>query len=48
MNERFFDGRKLEAGFFDGKSDFRVKETDEQRKKREESWAKYLENQPED
>eukprot|EP00188_Purpureofilum_apyrenoidigerum_P000993 Plantae.Rhodophyta-Purpureofilum_apyrenoidigerum.ctg15059.p1 GENE.Plantae.Rhodophyta-Purpureofilum_apyrenoidigerum.ctg15059~~Plantae.Rhodophyta-Purpureofilum_apyrenoidigerum.ctg15059.p1 ORF type:complete len:442 (+),score=123.00 Plantae.Rhodophyta-Purpureofilum_apyrenoidigerum.ctg15059:65-1390(+) len=43
MNGRFFDGRKLEADFYDGKSDYRVKETEEERQRRLKEWDKWLE-----
>jgi len=44
MNGRFFDGRKLEADFYDGKSDYRVQESEEERQKRLAEWDKWIED----
>mmetsp|Transcript_18046 Transcript_18046/g.22212 ORF Transcript_18046/g.22212 Transcript_18046/m.22212 type:complete len:405 (-) Transcript_18046:966-2180(-) len=43
MNGRWFDKRKLEAFFWDGRTDYRVKSTEEEEKKRIESFGDWLE-----
>jgi len=47
MNGRFFGGKKLEAFFYDGFTDYEVKETEEQKEQRVEEWNKWLEQQDE-
>lgn len=44
MEGRWYDGRKLSARFYDGHTDYRYKETDEDRKKRDQAWQEWLEN----
>lgn len=43
MNGRWYDGRKLSAEFYDGVSDFRYKETEEEKSEREKRWQEWLE-----
>jgi uncharacterized protein YlzI (FlbEa/FlbD family) len=46
MNGRFFDGRQLRAGFWDGKTDYRiVKESAEELNQRIDDFGKWLEQQ---
>jgi len=45
MNGRWFDGRKLEAEFFDGKTDYRYKQTEEEVAERRKNWEKWLESE---
>jgi HIV Tat-specific factor 1 len=45
MNGRYFAGRKLVAEFYDGWTNYEVKETDEQSKERIETFHDWLENQ---
>lgn len=42
MQGRWYDQRKLEAEYYDGVTDYRVKETEAQRAERENSWAEWL------
>ncbi|KAN0019542.1 hypothetical protein ACTFIU_002757 [Dictyostelium citrinum] len=42
MNDRFFDGRKLSADFYDGYSNYHVEETDENKEKRLKKWESYI------
>ncbi|KAN0038693.1 hypothetical protein ACTA71_000879 [Dictyostelium dimigraforme] len=42
MNDRFFDGRKLSANFYDGYSNYHVEETDENKEKRLKKWESYI------
>lgn len=43
MNGRWYDGRQLNAQFYDGVSDYRYKETEEERVERERKWQQWLE-----
>lgn len=43
MNGRWYDGRKLDAAFYDGKTDYRYKETDADREERDRKWKQWLE-----
>lgn len=43
MDGRWYDGRKLGAAFYDGVTDYRHKETDEEKAQREREWERYLE-----
>jgi len=47
MDGRFFDERKLEAAFYDGRSNYFVEESEEEKKKREKAWARWLEGNEE-
>lgn len=47
MNGRFFDGRKLEADFYDGYSNYYIPETDEEKEERDKRWEKWLEGNEE-
>lgn len=47
MNGRWFDGRKLEADYYDGFSNYYVEETDEEKAIRDEGWSKWLEGNEE-
>lgn len=42
MNGRWYDGRKLTAEFYDGMTDYRYKETEEDRLEREKRWQEWL------
>lgn len=42
MNGRFYDGRQLSAENWDGRTKYKVKETEEEEKRRIEEWNKYL------
>lgn len=44
MNGRFYDGRVLSAAFYDGKTDYRYKETEDDRQERDREWKKWLED----
>lgn len=44
MNGRWYDGRRLTAEFYDGVTDFRYRETAEDRLERERKWNEWLEN----
>lgn len=43
MNGRWYDGRKLEAEFYDGVTDYRYKETEADREERDKQWQQWLE-----
>lgn len=43
MHGRWYDGRKLAAQFYDGVSDFRVSESDQQAELRDQEWQSWLE-----
>lgn len=43
MDGRWFDKRQLEADFWDGETDYRVKATEEEEKRRIESFGDWLE-----
>ena len=43
MNGRYFDGRKLEADYYDGFTNFTVKETEDDEKRRIEEFGEWLE-----
>jgi len=45
MNGRYFDQRQLEAFFWDGKTDYKVKETKEDMQRRLDEFGKWLEEQ---
>jgi len=47
MGGRYFDGRKLEATYYDGHTNYFVEETAEERRRRDEAWAKWLEGNEE-
>jgi len=47
MGGRFFAGRKLDAFFYDGHANYFVEESEEERKKRDELWARWLEGNDE-
>jgi len=47
MNGRWYDGRRLTAAFYDGYTDFRHKETEEERREREKKWQEWLEKDQE-
>jgi HIV Tat-specific factor 1 len=47
MGGRFFDGRKLEASYYDGHSNYKTEETKEERKRRDEAWSRWLEGNDE-
>jgi hypothetical protein len=47
MNGRYFDGRKLEAEFYDGFTNYFVPETDEEKEERDRRWEKWLEGNEE-
>jgi RNA recognition motif-containing protein len=42
MHQRWYDRRQLVAEFYDGETDYRVRETEEQRKQRLAHWDKWL------
>ncbi|CAN8076705.1 unnamed protein product [Agarophyton chilense] len=44
MNARWYDGRQLSAQLYDGKTDYRYKETDVDREKRDIEWKQWLED----
>lgn len=44
MNGRFFGGKRIVAEYYDGYTNYYVKESEEQQKARAEAWAKWLEN----
>ncbi|KYQ93202.1 RNA-binding region RNP-1 domain-containing protein [Tieghemostelium lacteum] len=48
MNDRYFAGRKLEADFYDGYTDYFVEETEEEAQLRLKRWEKWLEQNGED
>jgi HIV Tat-specific factor 1 len=48
MNGRYFAGHTLEADFYDGWSNYDVKETEEQIQKRIENFGKWIEGDEED
>lgn len=43
MNGRFFDGRRLEATLWDGKTKYKIQETEEELEARMRKWDDYLE-----
>lgn len=43
MNGRWYDGRRLEAEFYDGVTDYRYKETERDREERDKRWEQWLE-----
>lgn len=43
MNGRYFGQRKLTAELWDGKSKFKIEETEEEKQKRLQNWDKHLE-----
>jgi len=45
MNGRFFAGRKLDATLWDGKTKYKVQETEEEVEKRMKKWDDYLEQE---
>lgn len=45
MNHRWYDGRCISAEIYDGKSDYRHKETDEEQKERDSKWKQWLESE---
>lgn len=45
MNNRWYDGRKLKAQLYDGVTDYRYKETEEDRTERERKWQEWLEKE---
>lgn len=45
MNGRFFAGRRLDAAHWDGKTKYKVQETEEEVEKRMAKWDKFLEQQ---
>lgn len=45
MNGRFFDGRRLSAENWDGRTKYKVKETEEEEQRRIEEWNRYLEEE---
>lgn len=45
MNGRHFDNRQLTAEFYDGITDYHVRESEEDMRKRDEEWSKWLENE---
>lgn len=42
MNGRWFAGRRITAEKWDGKTNFKVEETEKQKEERLEEWEKYL------
>lgn len=48
MQGRWYDQRKVEAEYYDGVTDYRVKETEAQRAEREKGWAEWLGGDDED
>ena len=42
MNGRWFAGKQISVATWDGKTSYRVEETDEQREERLKKWGKYL------
>jgi HIV Tat-specific factor 1 len=42
MNGRWFGGRSITAEYYDGVTNYKVEESEEQKKRRLASWAKYL------
>lgn len=42
MNGRWYDGRKLHAGFYDGHTNYTYRETDHERKQREQNWQDWI------
>lgn len=47
MNGRFFAGRKLDVAHWDGKTKYKVKETEEEAEKRMANWDQFLEEKDE-
>lgn len=45
MDRRWYDRRKISASFFDGTTDYRYKESEEDRQRRDAQWAQWLENE---
>merc|ERR1711997_1361 len=45
MNNRWFAGRRVECIYWDGETDYRVKETEEEEAERLKKFAQYLESQ---
>lgn len=43
MNHRWYDGRELRAEFYDGSTDYRYKETEEDKEERDRKWQEWLE-----
>ena len=48
MDGRWFDKRQLQASFWDGETDYRVRASAEEEKKRIESFGDWLEGKGED
>jgi len=47
MNDRFFDGRKIKAHYYDGFTNYFVAETEEERLARDSQWEKWLDGNDE-
>lgn len=43
MQDRYFDGRRLKAEYYDGYSDYFVPESEEEKAVRDQAWSKWLE-----
>ena len=43
LNDRYFGGRRIEVDFFDGVTNYKVKETAEEEQKRIEEFGEWLE-----
>ena len=48
MNGRFFAGRQLSAENWDGRTKYKIKETEEEAERRIEEWTKYLDDEDAD
>lgn len=48
MNGRFFAGKKLEAEYYDGTSNYHVEESDEMKQKRSKKWESWLDGSDEE
>ena len=43
MHGRYFGGQRITAEFYDGRENFHREESEEMKTKREQAWAKWLE-----
>lgn len=48
MNGRYFAGKQISADYYDGFTNYKVEESEEQRKLREAAWSKFIEGDEED
>ena len=48
MNGRYFAGKQIHADFYDGFTNYKREETEEQKKLRSEAWAKFVQDEEDD